>query len=167
MNPEELSAQLRHGHGGYLSQRRAATGLTLAAMGTLGVISLYQLGVIAHVPEPPLPLMKPDEINGAPEGYALLNMPDGVLGLGSYAVTLGLIAMGGKDRAREHPWLPLALAGKAVVDSVNAGRLSWDQWSKHRGFCLWCLGTTAATLSTLPLVVPEARSAWRRLRAGA
>ncbi len=37
-------------------------------------------------------------------------MGDAFIGLGSYAATMGLAAMGAKDRAKTQPWIPLALA---------------------------------------------------------
>ncbi len=166
MKPEQLSEELRRGKGGDLTRRRGVTALTLTAMGALGVVTLYQMGLLKHVPEPPLPGLDADAVDAAPEAYQLLSMPDGVLGIGSYAVTMALAAMGGSDRAKEQPWIPLALAAKAVVDSGNAARLSWDQWSKHRAFCSWCMVAAVATWASLPLVVPEARSALRHLLKG-
>ncbi|MCA1669726.1 MAG: hypothetical protein LC793_20515 [Thermomicrobia bacterium] len=55
MKPEELSEQLRHGEGNDLRRRRAVVGLSLVAVGSMGLISLYQMGIIKHLPEPPLP----------------------------------------------------------------------------------------------------------------
>lgn len=86
-------------------------------------------------------------------------MPDAVLGLGSYAATLGLAAMGGSERARSRPWIPLALAGKALVDVAQAAHLTRDSWTKHRAFSIYSLVAAAATLCALPLVLPEATAA--------
>ncbi len=55
MRPEELSEQLREGSGEFLEKRRKIARLALLAAGSMGVISLYQLGVIRHLPDPPLP----------------------------------------------------------------------------------------------------------------
>ena len=55
MRPEELSRQLREGTGEFLARRRGVVGLSLAAIGSLGIVSLYQMGIIERVPEPPLP----------------------------------------------------------------------------------------------------------------
>ncbi|MBW3633522.1 MAG: hypothetical protein KY456_10910, partial [Chloroflexi bacterium] len=53
MTPAELSEQWRTGAGKHLVRRRRVAGLTLAAIGALGVVSLYQLGLIDHLPDPP------------------------------------------------------------------------------------------------------------------
>jgi hypothetical protein len=103
MKPEELSRQLRQGSGKFLARRRKIAGLALTAAGSMGLISLYQMGIIEHLPEPPLPRFDADKVDAAAEAYAKLSTPDAVIGLGNYAATLGLAAMGGQDRATERP----------------------------------------------------------------
>ncbi len=154
-----LSHELRTGGGAHLERRRKMTALALISIGSMGVIALYQLGLIPHLPEPPLPLLDADKVDAAPGAYAKLKSPDAALGLVSYATTLALIAAGGRERARTDPWIPLALAGKATVDALQAGKLSVEQWTKHRAFCSWCLLAAGATFATLPLAIPEAREA--------
>jgi len=163
MKPEELSRQLRESQVHFMTQRRGIAALSLAAIGSMGLISLYQLGLIKHLPEPPLPHFDADKVDAAPEAYALLNTPDGVIGLGSYALTLGLAAIGSQDRASQQPWLPLALAAKVGFDASQAARLTVNQWTKQKAFCFWCLLASTATLFTIPLVVPETAAAFRRL----
>jgi uncharacterized membrane protein len=164
MTPGELSRELRQGSGAFLGQRRAVVGLSLTTMAALGVIVLYQVGIIAHVPEPNLPGFDADKVNGSDQAYELLATPDGILGLGSYTATMALAAMGGQNRAEEQPWIPLALAAKVLVDAAQSTRLTIDQVTKQRALCLWCLVTTAATYATVPLAIPEARAALRTLR---
>ncbi|QIN80932.1 hypothetical protein GBA65_20560 [Rubrobacter marinus] len=132
----------------------------------MGVISLYQLGVIKHLPDPPLSVFDSDKVDASEEAYALFQTPDGPIGLGSYAATLGLAAMGGRDRAEEHPLIPLALAAKVAFDALQAGKLTVDQITKHRALCSYCLVAAGATFATVPLVLPEARAALRALRSG-
>jgi uncharacterized membrane protein len=135
-------------------------------MGSMAVVVLYQMGVIRSIPEPPIPGFDADKVDASAEAYQLLAMPDGALGMVSYATTLMLAAAGGKDRARTAPWLPLALSAKATVDAAQAAKLTWDQWADHRAFCSWCLLAAGATFSTLPATLPEARRALRALRGG-
>jgi hypothetical protein len=164
LNPEDLSRQLREGTGKFLARRRGVTGLSLVAAGSMALISLYQLGLIKHLPEPPLPYFDADKVDAAPDAYAMLSMPDAVIGFGSYAATLGLAAMGGEDRAAERPWIPLAMAAKALVDAGQAGKLSVDQWTQHRAFCFWCLLAAGATFAAVPLTLPEAHAALKQIR---
>ncbi len=164
MTPELLSHELRQGSGNYLEQRRRTVGLSLAAAASMGLIVLYQTGIIKHLPEPPLPGFNADKVDAAPEAYKTLSMPDAALGLGSYATTLALAAMGGADRARKQPWIPLALTAKVAIDVSQASRLTLNQWTKQKAFCFWCLTASAATFATVPFVLSEAREAFRQLR---
>jgi uncharacterized membrane protein len=166
MTPAERSEQWRTGTGEHLVRRRRVAGLTLAAIGSLGIVALYQLGLIDHVPEPPIPGFDADAVDAAAEAYAILAMPDAVLGIASYAVTLGLVAMSSEERTFARPWLPVALALKVSFDAVVATKLTRDQWTIHRAFCMWCLLAAGATFASVPLVVPEARSAVRSLGQG-
>lgn len=167
MNPETLSRELRFGSSRFLRLRRKSLSLSLIAAGAMAPIALYQMGVIRHLPEPPLPRLNADKVDASAEAYGILQSPDAVLGLGSYALTAVLAAAGGEDRACTRPWIPLALAAKVVVDAAAGGKLTVDQWTRHRAFCSWCLLGAGASLATVPLVIPEARAAITRLRSHA
>ncbi|HEY2801594.1 MAG TPA: vitamin K epoxide reductase family protein [Chthoniobacterales bacterium] len=164
MTPEQLSTQLRRGEGDFLEKRRGIVALALAAAGSMGLITLYQIGITKQLPEPPLPGFDADKVDASEEAYSYFQTPDAVIGLGNYAVTLGLAAMGGIDRAKNQPWIPLALLAKAGVDAAQAARLTVDQWTRHRAFCFWCLLAAGATFAALPLAVPEAVAAIGHLR---
>lgn len=163
VSPEALSRQLREGTGGFLKERRGVLGGSLIGAVAMGVIALYQTGLIDHLPEPPLPYFNADEVDASEEAYQWLSTPDAVLGLANYAGTAVLAAMGGEDRAERNPWLPLALAVKAGLDAAQALNLSIDQWMRHRAFCTWCLLATGASVTTAVLAWPEARAALRRI----
>lgn len=164
MKGDALSRELRLGTAPMVRRRRRLIGLSLLSSASMGLISLYQVGIIKHLPEPPLRSFDADKVDAAKEAYQLFSMPDAVLGLGSYALTAALAAMDGSDRARERPWLPLVLFGKVSLDAVAAAKLTVDQWKDHKAFCFWCLLAAAATFATVPLAVPEAREALRRIK---
>ena len=163
MRPEELSQQLRLGTGHFLGQRRGTVALGLVAVGSMSLITLYQMGILKHLPELPLPMLDADRVDASAEAYSRLSTPDGMLGMGNYAVTMGLAAMGGADRAQKQPWIPLALAGKVAFDTSQGIRLFFDQKTKYHVFCSWCLLSAATTLATIPLIVPETYAALRQL----
>ena len=163
MKPEELSRQLRFGSEGYLSQRRGTVALAMLASASMGLITLYQMGILRHLPEPPLPMLDADKVDASAEAYSRFSTPDGILGLGSYAMTAGLAAMGGQDRAKEQPWIPLALALKVAFDTSQAIRLFFDQKTRYHAFCFWCLLSAGTTLVTIPLVIPETYASLRQL----
>ncbi len=164
MNATKLSYELREGESDFLDYRRWIVALGLTAAASMGLIAAYQMGLIKHLPEPPLPRMDADKVDASEEAYEKLQMPDAFLGLGSYAATMGLAAMGGKDRASTSPLIPLALLAKASLDAAQAAKLTVDQAVKHQAFCFWCLLAAAATFASVPLAIPEALAAWRKLK---
>lgn len=161
---ERVSDDLRRGSGAHLEQRRWIAGLSTLASAALGVVGLYQFGVLRRVPEPPLPGLGADAVDASGEAYQLLRTPDAALGLLSAGVTLALAGMGDRDRARDTPWVPLALAAKTAADAAGGVYLFAEQVTRHRRVCSWCTVAALAQLATLPLAVPEARAALRRLR---
>ncbi len=163
MKPEELSQQLRLGAGNFLPQRRGIVGLEMVAVGAMSLITLYQMGIIKHLPEPPFRGLDADRVDASAEAYSRFSTPDGILGIGNYAMTMGLAAMGGQNRAQEQPWIPLALAAKVAFDVSQAIRLFFDQKTKYHAFCSWCLLAAGTTLVTVPLVIPETYAALRQL----
>jgi hypothetical protein len=163
MTPEALSCEWRTETGPLLAERRAIAGLSLLAMGAMGFIALYQTGIIKGLPDPPLPGFNANAVHGSREAYALFALPDAVLGLGSYALTLALATAGGKDRVSVQPWLPLALAAKVGFDIAQAGRLLATEVVRQRVLSLWSLIAVGTTVAAGQRAIPEARAAARRL----
>lgn len=160
----QLSRELRFGSSQHLRRRRKIIALSAIASGSMGLITLYQTGMLHHLPEPPIPGLDADRVDASSEAYSRFRTPDAALGLASYAATIVLAAMGGENRAQSEPWSVLALAGKLAFDAANAIRLTIDQPLKLKAYCFWCLVAATATVASVPLVVPEAREALRALR---
>lgn len=158
----KLSLELRRGRGASLRRRRRIVARSLIASGALGLVSLYQTGIIRRLPEPPLPGLDGERVDAAPEAYQILSTPDAILGIGSYGATMTLAAAGGADRNRTHPLLGIALGAKALADAGAAAKLTADQFLRHRAACFWCLVAAAASFAALPPALIEARDAYRR-----
>ena len=161
---EAVSDDLRRGTGSFLEQRRRVAGLSLLSSAALGVVALYQYGLLRKVPEPDLPGLDADRVDASGEAYSFLRTPDASIGLVSYGATLALAGMGARNRAQQQPWLPLLLAAKVGLDTVGALTLTAEQLTKHRKICSWCTLSAVATLAMVPQVLPEARAALRTLR---
>ena len=165
IQPEKLSEDLRETQGDdFLDNRRKITALSLFNIAMMGIISLYQMGVIKKMPEPALPGLDAEKVNGSAQAYELFSTPDAVLGLGSYAATLGLCAMGSSKRSKTLPLIPLLLMLKATIDALASAKLSYDQPTKYKAACLYCIGGALATFAVLPYAWPEARAAWKNWR---
>ena len=161
---EAVSDALRRETGSFLEQRRRMALLQTAAAAALSVVGLYQFGLLRSVPEPPLPGLDADRVDASGEAYSFLNTPDSSLGIVSAGVSLVLAGMGGRDRYRDQPWIPLLLLGKSVLDAAGATFLTAEQLTKHKKVCSWCTASAALLLASVPTALPEARAALRELR---
>ena len=161
---EAVSDALRRGAGDFLDRRRRMAWLQMLAAGTLGVVGLYQFGLVKSVPEPSLPGLDADRVDASGEAYAFLKTPDSALGITSAGVSLVLAGMGGANRHEEQPWIPLLLLGKSLVDAAGGLYLTAEQLTKHKRICSWCTASGALLVMTVPTALPEARAAWRALR---
>ena len=86
-----------------------------AALLTLLPVSAHQLGYLHHLPDPPGKAFASDRITGSEAAHPF-GLPDGLLGLASYSVTLALAL-----NASRSLQLRRALALKLVLDSSLAG----------------------------------------------
>lgn len=161
---EAVSDAMRRAAGRTMTRRRRTAGLALAAISAFVPVAAYQVGLLRHLPDPPLPGLDSDAVDASGEAYQTLLTPDAALGIASYAATLALTAMGPANRASTKPWLPLALAGKVGFDAANALYLTAEQLTKHRRMCTYCTAASALTLAMVPQVIPEAKEAWRSWR---
>lgn len=158
---EAVSDALRLGDDRYLRLRRRSAALSLASIGSLGLVAAYQNGLIRHLPEPRLPGLDADRVDASGEAYQYFKTPDAALGIASSAATLILVGMGGADRHSKTRWIPIALALKGALDAVASVFLTVEQASKHRKFCSWCLLAALANVAAAPQMWPEARAALR------
>jgi hypothetical protein len=156
---QELKQELRYGTESFLKNRRAIVGLSVFSTMALGGVALFQVGLLRKLPDPPLPFFDADAVNASPGAYSLLQTPDALLGMASYAVTGCLAGMGRLDRSVTVRWIPLAMGVKTLCDAALAGRMSMKQWTKLRRFSVWSLLVSGATFAALALAVPESKAA--------
>jgi uncharacterized membrane protein len=109
------------------------------ALVTLLPVAAHQLGGLAHLPDPPGELFASDRITESMAAHPL-GIPDSLLGLGSYGITLSLILL-----ARSHPKLRKFLALKLVCDGAVAGFNVVRQVATFGRLCSWCTGTALCT----------------------
>ena len=155
---ERVSDDLRRRTSPHLRRRRRQTALMTGATAAMGLITLYQTGLVRHLPDPPLPGFDSDKVDASGEAYQTLKTPDATLGIAGYGTTLALIGMGGADRAGRRPWIPLLATAKLAYDGAGAAWLTAEQVTKHRALCFYCLLASAATWGALADSLPEARS---------
>lgn len=110
-----------------------------AALATLVPVALHQLGALPHLPDPPGRIFDSDKITSSKAAHPF-GVPDSMLGLGSFGMTLGLILFARRSgRARK------LLGAKLAVDASVAGFNMVRQVASFRQLCSWCTATALAT----------------------
>lgn len=161
---EHVSDALRRQDTPHLRARRRVALLQFVSNTALGVVGLYQFGLLRRVPEPPLPGLGADAVDASGEAYQLGHTPDSTLGIISGGVTLALAGMGGRERASQHPLIPLAMFAKTLLDATSGAYLTAEQLTKHKKVCSFCTVSAFALVASVPAAWPEARDAVRALR---
>lgn len=129
-----------------------------AAIGTLVPVAMLQLGKIHDLPDLPGRMFNTRKIVLSKSAFPL-GIPDAMLGIGSYAVTLLLLTTAKPGR----PVLRAALRGKLMLDGAMAARNTRKQMTKFGRICTWCTGTAIATAGVVHFA-RKAREADRRAR---
>jgi uncharacterized membrane protein len=163
MDVEAIRRELRHGESDSLRRRRWISLLSAVGAVDFAIISLYQMGIIRHLPDPPGAIFDSDKVNASRTAYAL-GVPDGPLGLGLYALTLILAGAGGDDRRRRHPVFDLLVGGAVAAGVVGAAHYVYDMIRHQQRACPYCLVGAATHVAMLPSAVANATAAIRRLR---
>lgn len=114
-----------------------------AAMFMLLPVAAHQLGCLRHLPDPPGRLFASDKITESRLAHPF-GIPDSLLGLGSYSITLALALS-----ASRRPGVQKALALKLLADGSVAGFNFARQIISFRRLCSWCTGTALSTVAML------------------
>lgn len=162
LETQQLRRELQNGDNKELNARRAIIGLSLLGIGAMTAVSLFQTGVIKHLPDPPIRGFDSDKVNSSDTAYAL-GVPDGTLSLASLAANIPLAAFGGENRAREMPLVPLAVAAKASVEAVVAGWYFYQMPTREKAWCGYCIVGALTNWGIAAFSLIEAKEAWKNL----
>ncbi len=163
MNPSQLSEQLRNERTPDLNRRRWIVGLSLVGVAVSKVVSLYQMGIVKKLPDPPIPIFDSSKVDASDYAYKRLDTPDALMMLTNYGVTAWLAGAGGKDRVKQNPALPIAMGAKVLMDAAGAVMLGREEWKENKKLCFYCQIATLASAASLALAIPEVVSAIKQL----
>lgn len=167
LTPRDLRRSLQGDDSREMDYRRAIVGVSLAGIASMAAVSLLQMGIVRHLPDPPTrrPHFHSDKVNSSEEAYSY-GMPDGPLAVAMHAVNLVLAAAGPPDRHRQRPWLPIAAGFAAAAQAAVAAKYLFYQMPKvDKAWCPYCIVDALTHFATFALTLPEARKAaarWRR-----
>lgn len=141
------------------SQRLPVVLLSLVGCGIAVYLTLYQVGIVAHVWEPffgdgSRVILKQSAV------ARLLPVPDAALGALAYLLEAMAECVGDRQRSRTWPAAVFVTSTLAAALAVAAIALVACQVFWFHAFCTLCLGSAACSLLIAVLVFPEARAAW-------
>ncbi len=102
MKPQQLRRELQEGRSDDLWRRRAIIGLSLLGAAAMTAVSLFQTGVVKHLPDPPIEGFDSDKVNSSDTAY-MLGVPDGTVSLASLAANIPLAAWAARTAQRSNP----------------------------------------------------------------
>lgn len=160
---QKLRRELQNSNNKNLRIRRGIIGLSLLGMGAMTAVSLFQTGIVKHLPDPPIDGFDSDKVNSSDTAYAL-GVPDGTLSLASLAANIPIAAFGGENRADEQPLIPLVFAAKASVEAAVAGWYFYQMPTREKAWCGYCIVGALANFGIAALSLVEAKRAWKAIK---
>jgi uncharacterized membrane protein len=159
MKPQQFREELQNGDTRDVRRRRGIVALSLIGMASMAAVTLYQMGLIRHLPDPPLPGFDSYQVNASYTAYQY-GVPDGTLTLAGHATNVVLTAYGGIHRATEQPWISIATSGKAGVEAAVAAKYLFHQMPVvEKKWCGYCIVDTLMHIGAFALTLPEAARA--------
>ncbi len=159
---QKLRRELQKSDGENIRRRRKIIGLSLVGIAAMTAVTLFQTGIIEHLPDPPVNGFDSDKVNSSDTAYAL-GVPDGTLSLASLAANIPVAAFGGENRASEMPLVLIAAAAKSAVEAVVAGWYFYQMPAKEKAWCGYCIAGAVVNVGIAALTLPEAKQAWKFL----
>ncbi|MDF7811876.1 vitamin K epoxide reductase family protein [Hymenobacter sp. YC55] len=163
MNPTELSYELRNGQSADLTRRRWIIGLSILGVAAGQIVSLYQTGIIKHLPDPPIGPFDSDKVDASDYAYKRADTPDALPMMVTYGLTACLAGAGGLHRATQQPAIPVAMGLKTLFDTLTTVKLGQEEWQENKALCFYCQVATVASVTSLALAVPEAVKGFKKL----
>ena len=165
LSPSDLRRALQEDASEDMALRRAITVVSLVGITSMAIVSLFQMGAIKHLPDPPTrrPNWRSDQVNSSDEAYGW-GMPDAPLTVFAHGANMSFAAAGPPNRWRDRPWLPiLATLSAAVQAAVAAKYLFYQMPRVEKAWCPYCIVDALTHFATLALTLPETAKAVRGL----
>ena len=164
--PDRLRGDLQGDASAHMRLRRATAVVNLLGIAMMSLTTLLQIGIVRHLPDPPLRRFDTKKVNSSDEAYSY-GGPDSPINILTHSVNLVLASTGGPDRARTHPWLPLLAAAVELPQTIIAAKYLFHQMPYvDKAWCPYCITDALTHFATLGLVLPEAIEAARNLAGG-
>lgn len=162
-SPEALRDYQQHSDDEEMALRRALVGVSLVGIAAMGIVTLFQSGIVKHLPDPPVGNFHTEKVNSSHEAYRR-GTPDAPIAVTVHGVNMVLATLGGEDRARRTPWLPIMAALFAAPQAATAAQYLFYQMPKvDKAWCPYCIVDALTLFATFGLTLKESSRSIRHL----
>lgn len=154
--------ELRTGHNESLDKRRKVIALSALGLVDFSIISLYQTGVIKHMPDIPHPLFDSDKVNASEDAYRF-GGPDGPISAAVYGLTMVMASVGGTEKTGRPPVLDVALGATVMGNAIGAIFYLHKMIFVQKKICLYCVTGAAINIASAVIIAPVALRALKKL----
>lgn len=155
-NIDAIRHAWREQHTPSLDRRRRISILSAIGLVDFALISLYQLGVVRHLPDFPGKIFDSDKVNASRKAFGT-GIPDGTMGALLYAGTMVLAAAKGTRKTGRPRIASVALAGTVAAGAVGAAQYLVDMARKQERVCPYCVLGAVLNFAMVPPVIAELR----------
>jgi uncharacterized membrane protein len=146
LNSAQIRKTLRYGRSPSLRRRRAITWLGALALIDSAVMTLFQMGAIPHLPDPPG--FDSDRVVGSRAAY-FLHAPDAPINALSTSVTLVLAGL-----EPRRPMFDALLRASVVANAAGALIYLGDVIFRKKRACAYCIPAALFSLAMVPFALP-------------
>jgi uncharacterized membrane protein len=119
--------------------------LSLIGMASMTAVTLYEMGLIRHLPDPPFRRFDSDRVNASDTAYQY-GVPDGTLTQAGHATNAAIAA-----------WAPIPASGKAGLEATVATKYLFYQMPVvEKKWCGYCIVDALMHIGAFALTLPEA-----------
>jgi uncharacterized membrane protein len=141
----------------YGTTRRGIAALSAVGAANMALGAMRQFGVIRHLPDPPIRGFDSNAVMMSRPAFAF-GVPDTPIAAFGLLANIPLAIVGGRLRVRNRPWLPIAIAAKAVAEVAVAGWYLVQMRMSVHTWCAYCLMGASISASIAVLACREAAS---------
>ncbi|HEU5145984.1 MAG TPA: vitamin K epoxide reductase family protein [Chryseosolibacter sp.] len=162
MDAIAIRNELRQGNSPALDARRKVILLSALGLVDFSIISLYQTGVIKHLPDPRHPIFDSDKINASEDAYQF-GAPDGPISAAAYAIAMIFASAGGSERTGRKPALDVALGATVAGNAIGAIYYLGNMIFKQKKICLYCVTGAAINIASAIIIAPAVLRSIKKL----
>jgi hypothetical protein len=138
--------------------------LSLLSAANMSIVGLRQLGIIRHLPDPPLAGFDADRVTHDRAAW-LFGVPDAPIEALSAMSNVPLAWWASRAGSRA-PWLPLLLGAKTLGEAAIGWWYFEHMRRDVRAWCAYCVLQTATNTTIALRMLPATRRAARRASVG-